>query len=322
MPQPMKNYLRSLFAESITTDAEMREALGIGTYSGTDSSWTNGETMTIAHGSVSNVWVTGYKVTATVPTIIMMHGNGSDGSTTLTEQNGKTVTNSGCTISTAQKVFGTGSILCSPAGDSFTVGKSGWEFNDGSWTLELRFRPTDLGASSGGRWLVADFENGTTTAFGFNISTDALLLYASSNGSSWNIASGTNCGSLSINTWYHLVLQWDGSYYDVYLDGTRVAHISSASALYATTQPITFGKHPAELSAYFVGYYDEIALHGSAIYSGASITVPTSEYSDGTVKTGLKHGTDYTYTWDSSGTYIANASGGTLNVRFDVLTFG
>jgi len=322
MAQPMTSYLRSLLAQAITSSTLLLEALGLYRYTGSDSSWTNGETLTISHGAVSNVWVTGYKVTSAVPTIIMMHGNGSDGSTTLTEQNGKTVSNSGCAISTAQKVFGTGSILCSPAGDSFTVGKSGWEFNDGSWTLELRFRPTDLGVSSGGRWLVADFENGSTTAFGFNISTAALLLYASSNGSSWNIASGTNCGTLSVNTWYHLVLQYDGSFYDVYLDGSRVAHISSASALYATTQPITFGKHPAEAGAYFVGYYDEIALHGSAIYSGASITVPTAEYSDGTVKTGLRHGVDFTYTWDSAGTYPVNISGSTLNVRFDVLAFG
>lgn len=278
----------------------------------------NGASTTISHGTLTVApVVSGVKVVAATSSVILMHGDGADGSTTLTEQNGKTVSNSGCTISTAQKVFGSGSILCSPAGDAFTVPKGGWEFNDGSWTLEFRFRPTDLGASSGGRWLVADFENGSTTAFGFNISTTTLLLYASSNGSSWNIASGTNCGTLTVNTWYHLVLQWDGSYYDVYLDGTRVAHISSTSALYATTQPITFGKHPAEGSAYFVGYYDEICLRSGAAYSGASLTVPTVPFSDEVTWQNLRPGTDYTWvTTPTSGTTITNASGASYDAQF------
>lgn len=278
----------------------------------------DGASTTITHGELTiPPTVSGVEVVGGTASIILMHGDGSNGSTTLTEENGQTVVNSGCAISTAQKVFGSGSILCSPAGDYFTVARSGFEFNDGPFTLEMRIRPTDLGAMTGGRWVVNDIQGGSTISVGIQISGSSLLLYLSSNGSSWNISSGTNCGTLTVDTWYHLVLQWDGNHYDVYLDGTRAAHIASTSGLYNTSIPLTFGKHASEAGANFVGYYDEICLRSGAAYSGTSFTVPTSPFTGEVSWESLQPGVDFSWvTTPDSGTAITNISGSSYQAQF------
>lgn len=278
----------------------------------------DGASTTITHGELTiPPTVSGVEVVGGTASIILMHGDGSNGSTTLTEENGQTVVNSGCAISTAQKVFGSGSILCSPAGDYFTVARTGFEFNDGLFTLEMRIRSTDLSTIPGGRCVVNDIENGNTPGLALIVEATTLMLYLSSNGSSWNVASQVNCGTLTVDTWHHVVLQWDGSHYDVYLDGTRTAHVANSSGLYNTSIPLYFGKNAGAASNYFVGYYDEICLRSGAAYSGTSFTVPTSPFTGEVSWESLQPGVDFSWvTTPDSGTAITNISGSSYQAQF------
>src|SRR3990167_8969973 len=75
-------------------------------------------------------------------TKLLLHGDGSDASTTITDEIGKTVTAVGnAQLDTAQKKFGTASILLDGTGDYATVPDSDdWNFGAGDFTIDFWVR--------------------------------------------------------------------------------------------------------------------------------------------------------------------------------------
>jgi len=85
------------------------------------------------------------------------------------------------------------------------------------------------------------------------------------------------------NDWHHIAVVRDGATYSLYLDGTRIATSTNA------TNTLPWGTTAIEmylgLENYMNGYegfdgdMEEFRLSSSAVYSGASFTVPTSPLS-------------------------------------------
>jgi len=104
-----------------------------------------------------------------------------------------------------------------------------------------------------------------------------LNYYLSSNGSTWNIASGVSFGNISVNTWIHVALVRNGSTFTPYLNGVAGTTSTSASAIYTNTSPTIIGAavNPT-VNSPFTGYISNLRIvNGTAVYT-ATFTPPTS----------------------------------------------
>jgi hypothetical protein len=106
-----------------------------------------------------------------------------------------------------------------------------------------------------------------------------ITWYASSDGSTYNIASGLSFGTLSVDTWYHIAVAKKGSSWAAWLNGTRGSTVTSASTPFYNVSALTkIGAYAGGLE--FEGYIDDVRIiNGLAIYdpASASITVPAAE---------------------------------------------
>jgi len=103
---------------------------------------------------------------------------------------------------------------------------------------------------------------GAATVYGFlfNRFEDDPSAAISSNGSDWNPGVSTNNSIPSEDTWYHMVMVYDGSYIRVYLNGDEVIHedlpLSYSSGVYDTPAPFMIG-NDALNGQLFDGQIDE-----------------------------------------------------------------
>lgn len=105
-----------------------------------------------------------------------------------------------------------------------------------------------------------------------------VTIYMSTNGSSWNVMNGANGGTAIQNAWNHYALVRSGSSINFYLNGVRqtAAATSAATLSNPTGTTLKIGATTGE-SANFTGYISNVRIvRGTAIYSGATYSVPTS----------------------------------------------
>ena len=65
----------------------------------------------------------------------------------------------------------------------------------------------------------------------FHFSTADVVMYISSNGSSWDIASGTKIGERKVDTWHHFALTREGDTFRGFVDGVLGATFTSSGAI-------------------------------------------------------------------------------------------
>lgn len=292
-----------------TTASAARTALGVAGYTASDSSWTNGETLTISHGSFNNVNVTGYKTVTGNAADTLLHYDGSNGSTTITDNGGTglTWTASGATISTTQAKFSQALRLGSTSDFVVSNSTNTTQASDALWTIDVW-----VWVDNAGSMLRAIMDSGQHYQW---LSSGGLWYFAPQ-------GSGVSTGvSVSANTWTHLEACSDGTTIRMFVNGTA-AGTTGAVAMGGTGRTWHVGKIDGTgITSTTTGYVDELRIkYGTCEHTG-SFTPSSAAYSNPSgTKTGLRPGTDYTYTFDTSGTYVTNASGGTLSsVRFDVL---
>ena len=116
-------------------------------------------------------------------------------------------------------------------------------------------------------------------------STGKLLLYASSNGSSWDQASGGQISDLPVlNTWEHRALVRNGVNWHYYVNGTRTFTTSAggSAALWTGGSKCSVGRAwygGANAPGALGGNYDDFRItNGLERYSGASFTPPSTAH--------------------------------------------
>lgn len=212
----------------------------------------------------------------------LLHFEGADTSTTFTDVSGKVWTPAGnAQIDTAQFKFGSASGLFDGTGDYLTTPEhADFDFGSGDFTIEcfVRFNALPAGSaiirkSSGANigWLV--LQTATTT----------LNLYASSNGTSWNICSAKVVGTgLTTGTWYHVAISRTGSTWNAWINGAlgtgSTFPLTSAAALSnypaAGPVPVAVGSDGAG-AVTLNGWIDDLrVINGYGLYP-AAFTPPT-----------------------------------------------
>ena len=116
------------------------------------------------------------------------------------------------------------------------------------------------------------------------VSTSEAQIYASSNGSSWNVASGVTLGTGSLGTvgqWVHMAMVRSGTTWSYYVDGTRTYTGTLGSATIATSSGtyIHLGRAWGNGGTSAEAYYDDFRItQALARYSGTSFTPPTTAH--------------------------------------------
>ena len=223
---------------------------------------------------ISNVGLTKiiYSGSNDVVTSLLMHCDGTNGSTTFTDSssyNATLTSYNSAQISTSQYKIGTGSMYLPNAGTAYvlTPSSTNYNFGTGNFTIEFWMNWSGTYSSSGsgyqrvmsnktgvylsGNWIIGwdNTANNGTAHLAF--ATQGYPFYSAQTVLSANTS----------NTWYHYAFVRNGTSFYVFVNGIleSISSIGSISVDSGTTNPLTIGGNPGD-SQYFYGYLDEIRI--------------------------------------------------------------
>ena len=219
---------------------------------------------------------------------LLLHFDGSDGATTTTDSsnNERTITLAGdAQLDTAQKKFGTASLLLDGNGDLASAADDGdFDFGSGDFTIEGFFRISSLGNNT----FFSHWENGDATGQSFylvhfNGSNRLRFAYRLTTG----LVEVNYTWEPSAGTFYHIAIARNGADLKVYIDGTAVIEESiSTTSFVASEDPFRIGAFNDATTAsptlewLFAGHVDEVRVtKGEARYT-SNFTPTTSAFSD------------------------------------------
>jgi len=216
---------------------------------------------------------------------LLLHGNGANNSTAFIDSssNSHTVTANGdAQISTAQSKFGGASMYFDGTGDYLSLADdTSLHLGSDNFTFEFW---TYLD-STDGHFINKRVSTAANVQYLYlRLSGGSLLLWATSNGSNWDIAANFNFGNTAMSTgqWYHIALVRNGTEISTYVDGTKSPNtITSSAAIH------NGGANPLRIcgdvpyNGYLNGYIDDFRLtQGVARYT-SNFTPPTAQLPGG-----------------------------------------
>lgn len=234
--------------------------------------------------------------------VLGLHCDGTNGSTTITDVKGKTVTVNGSpAITTAQYPSLTGktsSLRISGAYNYLTVpNSSGFEFGSGDFTVRLWVRVDNLSQTNPSYLIHRGTATGYT-AWAISCVGGKFSTYGCSSGPSviWNLSS-TN--TFSSNTWYLVEVSRNGTTITLRVNGvTEGTATGATAALIAESGTVKIGAEQTFYVYPFSGYMAEIEVFKGACVNTSDYTPSSAPFLDeyvsvsGTVK-------------DSSGNYAS-----------------
>jgi hypothetical protein len=216
-------------------------------------------------------------------TKVLLHFDGADASTTITDDNagGSAHTwtaNGNAQIDTAQSVFGGASLLLDGSGD-YVSSPDHADFEvSGDYTIDCRIRANAFGAD---KCVFAKGRTASNKFFGpyvcrYENASGNLVFYSSSDGVNWNIANAQSFGAISTATWYHIAVVRSSNDYFLFKDGVQQATFSSSLTPDNNTAALLIGRFVDTND--WNGWIEEFRLSHSARWT-SNFTPPASAYS-------------------------------------------
>lgn len=218
---------------------------------------------------------------------LLLHGNGVDASTTITDQIGHTMTARGnAQIDTAQSVFGgasilfdgTGDVVDTPDSNDFTLGAS-------DFTLEARIRFAS-GANTNGRTFLSHYDTlSNNRGWIWYYQNSGLEFVYNTNGTS-------SPGNVALNaawapadqTWYAIMTCRIGNTLYHFVDGTLIGtgSMTGVTVFNPVAEELRVGARASAGSAvdFMAGWMDEVRLTVGTGRSAVSYAVDTSAFPD------------------------------------------
>ncbi len=198
----------------------------------------------------------------------LLHFEGTNGSTTFADEFGNIWEAFGdAQISTSDFKFGSSCLSLDGVGDYIRC--TNMEVLGERWTLEtfIQFNNTTIATI---------FNAETANTLQLNFDTGKLRLWLG-DGSSFSIASAL-FGTTVLNTgqWYHLVIEYDGTTYRVYIDGAEEITVASTTRI-ANTQGLYVGSTNVGGSP-INAKFDELRVSVDTARYGGAFTPPTSSF--------------------------------------------
>ena len=195
-------------------------------------------------------------------TQLLLHMNGTDGSTTFTDSGSTvhTVTAVGnAQIDTAQSKFGGASGLFDGTGDYLSIpDHADWYFGSGDFTIDFWVMFNSTASSLG--FAGHDNDGGNVSWEFYWHSTDGIKFRYSTDGTV--LTTITRAWSPSINTWYHLAIIRSGSVGKIFVDGLQIgADIDfSTDSFYNSTMGCYIGCIYGNGTISFNGWIEEFRI--------------------------------------------------------------
>lgn len=219
--------------------------------------------------------------------VFLSHFDGVDAATSATDESDSAhnITFVGdAQLDTAQKRFGTASLLLDGTGDFVSMADSvDWAFAGGQFTVEGLFRFPSVPTTKThliGQWDAA--ANQRSWQLFYDGSTNKLEVLISSNGSESTVRISSSF-TPTVDVWHTLAMDKDSSgKYRLYVDGVMIGSASAIENLLNSTGLATIGAKP-DAGFPFNGHIDEVRIiKGIAQYaSDSGYTIATSEFIPG-----------------------------------------
>lgn len=246
---------------------------------------------------------------ADTTTKLLLHGDGSNGSTTFTDSSAsnRTMTRSGATISTTQSKFG-GASMSFSGGNYVSVTSSDFAFGNGDFTIECFVYLTTLNSYN---HIMGTRQTSGNDANGFSmliVSTGEIVLY----NDGFHVLSAA--GTVTTNSWQHYAISRSGNTVKIFKNGSQVA--SGSYSKNNTNTTFSVGGQVGDASHPTTGYIDELRVTNTAVYT-ANFTAPSSAFANPdsgslgtpTLPTATSNSNRYALRNISGSTIIVGASG-------------
>lgn len=203
-------------------------------------------------------------------TVALLHFDGADGSTTITDSSVKAsnwTANGNAKLSTAKSKFGSASLILDGSGDWISSSSSDLAFSS-DFTVEMWVYPTgslndldwyDSRGSSYGTGIAWTVESGIMRVYG----APGKIIDEG----------GT---SLTANVWQHIALCRSGSTVRLFRNGTQLGSSGTDSTSYPANAGTSIGANPSG-AASLAGYIDEVRIVRAAVYT-SNFTVPSAAF--------------------------------------------
>ncbi len=216
-----------------------------------------------------------------ISTRLLLGMNHRDAATTLIDDSPAARTgavfNGNAQIDTAQKKFGSASLLLDGTGDFVSYPSSAdLSGSQTDFTVEAWVRPNE----SGRLQVVCGKRSSATTAseyefFKTTANTMSVLAWAAAAAVTINITGTT---ALSTGTWYHVAVSKSGTTWRLFVDGALEASaVESAGAAATNAQLFVIGREIGSTVRDWNGWIDEIRVTSAARYT-ATFTAPTTAF--------------------------------------------
>jgi hypothetical protein len=239
--------------------------------------------------------------------------DGTNGGTTFTDESAtikgsgsaKALTVTSVTTSTAASKFYGSSGYFGTGGSTPNISVSPVNsFSTSNFTIELWYYAT---ASQNDRTLYRCV-NGSQYGILLYMNGGILQVYISSNGSSWDLVSGTSIGSITTNQWTHIALVRNGSSFSGYMNGASTSLATSSSAIASGTTEQIGGNG----SLSFPGYIQDARVYVGVAKYTTTFTIPS--YSQSTAA-----GNDSLVDTPTSGSIVDTGLGGQVTGNYCTL---
>ncbi len=208
-------------------------------------------------------------------TSLLLHMNGSDGSTTFTDDGGtghSPVAIDDAQIDTTQSVFSGASGVFDGSDTVEVPDHSDWDIASSSnlFTVDFRVRF----ASGGAQGIVCQHES-NTRQWGIYYESNELIFNSTyTSGKLWFKCAWTP----SINTWYHVALVRSGSARYIFIDGVEQSLTGDFNSnITALSAPLQIGRYEKGVD-FLTGWIDEFRISKGVARWEAGFTPPTVEY--------------------------------------------
>ena len=206
---------------------------------------------------------------------LLLHCDGSNGSTTFTDNSPRTKTvtsNNGAAISTVQSKFGGASALFDGTNDYLSIPNNAeFNFASGTFTIECWFY---FLTSVTDKTLLTTYYNSNQSWY---IQTYLGKIVVGFSGDGGDITGTT---TISANTWYHVAVSGTPGSYKLFINGTQEGSTYTGATSLASSAPLYIGVliYNSVGYGYFNGYIDEVRItNGIARYTG-NFTPQTSAF--------------------------------------------
>ena len=216
-------------------------------------------------------------------TEFLSHFDGSDAATSSTDVSlaARTLTfNGNAQLDTAQKYFGTASLLLDGTADSVSAADNpAYDIAALDFTMDAWIRlASDASGTIMSKW-------GPSGQRGWLFTYDAgnsLLDWRTSTNGSNNANQVNETWNPSVDTWYHVAAERTGGKVHLYVDGTMLGSgTSNSDNVYANTAKFEVGSCENTGALTFNGHIDEPRfVLGVGLYGGSNFTPETAAYTD------------------------------------------